>query len=110
LPSRKLNISDSIFNRCADEVLSSSRERRIAVPQIPLVAKMIVVRITHDGIERAPLINGTTTARAVVGLFKTPICWTKVGLVAARLSNHSVLPKLCKRHLQYAREAILELD
>ena len=70
------------------------------MPQIPLVANMIVVKITHDGIERAPLINGTTTARAVAGLFKTPIGWAKVGLLAARLSNHSVFPKLCKRHLQ----------
>jgi len=83
----------------------------MAVPHIAVVASTIVVRITHDGIARAPLIAGRTMARAVTaGLFKTPIGWAMAGLLAARLSSHSVFPKLCKRHLQFMHESWLPAD
>jgi len=73
-----------------------------------VVASTIIVRITHDGIARAPLIAGMTSSRAVnVGLFKTLIDWAAIGLLAERLSSHSVFPKLCKKHLQFQHETLL---
>ena len=67
-----------------------------------VVASRIVARITHEGISRAPLIAGITRSRvASLGFPKTPIRWAMAGFVAARLSSQSVLPKLCKKHLQY---------
>jgi len=100
--SRKPSISLCTFSRCADDEFSSALDRKIAVPHIAVVASTILVRITHEGIARTPLIAGRTNSRAVTaGLFKTPIGWAiMVGLLAARLSSHSVFPKLCKKHLQ----------
>jgi len=111
LASRKLCISDSILCRWADDVLSSVRDRKTAVPHMAVVANTIVVRITHEGIARTPLIAGMTTSRADnVGLFKTLIDWAMMGLLAERLSSHSVFPKLCKRHLQFfARDPFCRL-
>jgi hypothetical protein len=82
-----------------------------AVQQMAVVARTIVVKITQDGSARAPLMAGSTSSRAVkVGLLIIRIGWAMVGLLAARLSSHSVFPKLCKRHLQYVRENLRTLD
>jgi len=106
LASRSLSISDSIFCRWAEDAFNSARDRMTAVQQMAVVARTIVVKITQDGSARAPLMTGSTSSRAVkVGLLIIRIGWATVGLLAARLSSHSVFPKLCKRHLQYvARE------
>ena len=85
------------------EARNSPRDLTIAVAHIAVVASIIVVRITHDGTERAPLIAGTTKSRAVTaGLLKTPTDCTTFGLLAARLSSHSVFPKACKKHLRFS--------
>ena len=73
----------------------------MAVAQIAVVAKRIIVKSTQDGIIRAPLIAGSTNSRVSVGLFKTPTDCAMAGLLAARLSSHSVFPKACKKHLQF---------
>jgi len=105
LASRSLSISDSIFCRWAEDAFNSARDRMTAVQQMAVVARTIVVKITQDGSARAPLMTGSTSSRAVkVGLLIIRIGWATVGLLAARLSSHSVFPKLCKRHLQYVRE------
>ena len=74
---------------------------KMAVAQIAVVANRIVVKSTQDGTIRAPLIAGSTNSRVSVGLLKTLTDCAMAGLLAARLSSHSVFPKACKKHLQF---------
>src|SRR5436190_14989358 len=65
------------------------------------VASRTVAKITHDGMRRASIVGNTKSRAAILEAPRTLIRWAIVDFVAARLSSQSVLPKLCKRHLQF---------